>query len=96
VPKSGPMKSSRRSEPAAWAKSTGPVTPSWTAKSLWSPGQVANRGPWRNFDLTPDGKRFAVTYRQPSQEPAEMKNDKFVVLLDVFNELCRVASPASK
>ena len=63
---------------------------------LWSPGQVANRGPWRNFDLTPDGKRFAVTYRQPSQEPAEMKNDKFVVLLDVFTELRRVASPANK
>ncbi|HXY07690.1 MAG TPA: protein kinase [Terriglobales bacterium] len=63
---------------------------------LWSPGQVANRGPWRNFDLTPDGKRFAVTYRQPSQEPAEMKNDKFVVLLDVFTELRRVASPPNK
>ncbi len=63
---------------------------------LWSPGQLVNRGPWRNFDLAPDGKRFAVTNRPQSQENAAVKNDKFVVLLNAFDELRRVGSPGSK
>jgi dipeptidyl aminopeptidase/acylaminoacyl peptidase len=62
----------------------------------WSPGRVADRGPWRNFDLAPDGKRFAVTNRLHSLEDAAPKNDKFVVLLNAFDELRRVASPSNK
>ncbi len=71
---------------------------------LWSPGQFVYRGPWRNFDLAPDGKRFAVTNRPQSQENAgphavpysAAKNDKFVVLLNAFDELRRVVPPGSK
>ena len=62
----------------------------------WSPKQFAHRGPWRNFDLAADGKRFAVTNRPQSQENPAAKNDKFVVLLSAFDELRRVATPASK
>jgi hypothetical protein len=63
---------------------------------LWSPGQFVDRGSWRNFDLAPDGKRFGVTRRPPSQEDAALKNDRFILLLDAFDELRRVTSPASK
>jgi len=63
---------------------------------LWSPGQFVNRGPWRNFDLAADGKRFAVTNRPQSQDNAAPKNDKFILLLNAFDELRRVADPASK
>ena len=30
---------------------------------LWSEGQFTERGPFLNFDLHPDGKRFAVLKR---------------------------------
>jgi hypothetical protein len=63
---------------------------------LCSAGKPADRGPWRNFDLAPDGKRFAVTSPSQGQENAPSKNDKFVVLLNAFNELRRVASPGNK
>jgi Tol biopolymer transport system component len=63
---------------------------------LWSSGQFVDRGPWRNFDLAPDGKRLAVTNRPRSQENAVAKNDKFVVLINAFDELRHVAPPANK
>jgi len=47
-------------------------------------------------DITPDGKRFAVTNRPPGQDNGALKNDKFVLLLNAFDELRRVASPANK
>jgi serine/threonine-protein kinase len=62
----------------------------------WSPGQFVNRGPWRNFDLAPDGKRFAVTNRPQSQEKAATKNEKFVLVLNAFDDIQRVASPPGK
>jgi serine/threonine-protein kinase len=54
---------------------------------LWSPGQFVNRASWRNFDVAPDGKRIAVTTHPPGQEKAAAKNDKFVVVVDAFEEL---------
>ncbi len=63
---------------------------------VWSPGQFAHRGSWRNFDLAPDGKRFAVTNLRPGQQIAAAKYDKFVLLLNAFDELRRLTSPASK
>jgi len=50
----------------------------------------------RNFNLEPDGKRFAVTNHPQCQEDAEPKNDRFVALLNAVDELRHVTPPASK
>ena len=62
----------------------------------WSRGQFVNRGPWRNFDVAADGKRFAVTNRSQTKDNAVEKNDKFVVLLNAFDELRHIATAGSK
>ena len=59
---------------------------------LWSEGQFTDRGANRNFDLHPDGKRFAVLKAPESQ--SEAKADKVVLILNFFDELRRIAPTA--
>jgi Tol biopolymer transport system component len=61
---------------------------------LCSPGQLADIGGRPNYDVAPDGKRFAVLRFPEGKEDAE-KNDKFVLILNVFEELRRRV-PAGK
>jgi len=61
---------------------------------LWSPGQFTFRGNNRNFDVHPDGKRFAVLKREESA--AEEKRDHAILILNFFDELRRIAPPGSK
>jgi len=56
---------------------------------LWSPGQFADLGGRPNYDLAPDGKRVVVLRFAESQEKIAEKNDKFVLLLNAFEELRR-------
>jgi len=57
---------------------------------LRSEGQFTDRGPLnRNFDLHPDGQRFAVLKAPESQ--SETKLDKVVLILNFFDELRRIA-----
>ena len=57
---------------------------------LWSEGQFTDRGALvRNFDLHPDGKRFAVLKAPESQ--SEARADKVVLILNFFEELRRIA-----
>ena len=58
----------------------------------WSVGRVLARSV-RDFDLHPDGQRFAV--RKVAETQAEDKQDKVVFILNFFDELRRVA-PAAK
>ncbi len=53
---------------------------------LWSEGRIASRPFTRDYDLHPDGDRFAVLTR--AQNQAEEKRDK-VVLIQNFFELLR-------
>jgi Tol biopolymer transport system component len=52
---------------------------------LWSPGQFTNRGPTYNFDLHPDGKRFAVL-KVPGTALAPAVN-KASFIFNFFDEL---------
>ncbi len=52
---------------------------------LWSEERIAERPFVRQFDLHPDGERFAVLM---AQEQVEEKRDK-VVLIENFFELLR-------
>ena len=62
---------------------------------LWSQGQFTERGLFfRNFDLHPDGKRFAVLKAPESQ--SEAKADKVVLILNFFDELRRIAPPPKR
>jgi len=54
---------------------------------LWSPGQFTDRGATRNFDLHPDGKRFAVL-KAPGTEPTAAVN-KVSFIFNFFDELRR-------
>ena len=55
---------------------------------LWSPGQFTDRGPGNyNFDLHPDGKRFAVL-KTPGTESAAAVN-KVSFVLNFFDEISR-------
>jgi hypothetical protein len=60
---------------------------------LWSEGQFTDRAGNRNFDLHPDGQRFAVLKAPESQ--AEAKLDKVTFILNFSDELRRIA-PAPK
>ena len=60
---------------------------------LWSPGQFTNRGPTYNFDLHPDGKRFAVL-KAPGTEQSPVVN-KVSFIFNFFDEISRKA-PARK
>jgi eukaryotic-like serine/threonine-protein kinase len=54
---------------------------------LWSPGQFTDRGLSTNFDLHPDGKRFAVL-KAPGTEQAAAVN-KVSFIFNFFDEIRR-------
>jgi serine/threonine-protein kinase len=58
---------------------------------LWSPGQFTNRGTSFNYDLHPDGKRFAVL-KAPATEQAPAAN-KVSFIFNFFDELHRKLPP---
>jgi len=55
---------------------------------LWYGGPLANLGLTVNFDLAPDGKRFAVLLPGGAPEPPEARNH-VTLLLNFFDELRR-------
>ena len=63
---------------------------------LWSPGQFTNTasGDAGNFDLHPDGKRFAVL--MPSRRVEAVKVDKVTFVFNFFDELRRIAPPTKR
>jgi serine/threonine-protein kinase len=61
---------------------------------LWSPGQFTDRGNAYNFDLHPDGKRFAVL-KAPGTEQAAAVN-KVSFIFNFFDELRRKLPPGTK
>ena len=56
---------------------------------LWSDARYKPRGPFRPFDLHPDGKRFALAPAAPAPDGA--RQDHVTVIFNVFNELRRIA-----
>jgi len=58
---------------------------------LWSPGQFTDRGANLNFDLHPDGKRFAVL-KAPGTEQAAAVN-KVSFIFNFFDEIRRKLPP---
>jgi len=60
---------------------------------LWCDGQLTNRG-FRNFDLHPDGQRFAVL-KAPDTE-AEAKRNHVTLIFNIFDELRRIAPPSNR
>jgi serine/threonine-protein kinase len=56
---------------------------------LWSAGRYRTRGAFRPFDVHPDGKRFALAAAAPA--PAGARHDHVTVILNVFDELRRIA-----
>jgi serine/threonine-protein kinase len=62
---------------------------------LWSEGRfAATLLGTRNFDLHPDGQRFAVL--KSGEEQAETKRDKVVLVQNFFDELRRLAPPRGR
>jgi hypothetical protein len=61
---------------------------------LWSPGDLISNGNLWTFDLAPDGKRFAVLANPESESSTAEKRDKFVVILNAFDDLLRKSAPA--
>ena len=55
----------------------------------WSEARYAGNRPWRNFDLHPDGERFAIA--PGLQAPGGANQDKVVFIFNVFDELRRIA-----
>ena len=60
---------------------------------LWSERIIQPRPRLRNFDLHPDGERFAVSAE--TETPADPPRDKVVFIFNFFDELRRIA-PAAK
>jgi serine/threonine-protein kinase len=60
---------------------------------LWSPGQFTDRGSTYNFDLHPDGKRFAVL-KAPGTEQTPAVN-KVTFIFNFFDELRSKFPPGS-
>jgi len=60
---------------------------------LWSPGQFADRGLNNNFDLHPDGKRFAVLKAPGTEQNAAVNKVNFI--FNFFDEL-RSKFPSNK
>ena len=56
----------------------------------WSNTQLSNTGLTMNFDLAPDGKRFAVLMPAEGQETTEAQRHA-ILLLNFFDELRRRA-----
>jgi len=62
---------------------------------LWSDGTFTDRGARiRNFDLHPDGQRFAVL--KAPQTQVENKSDKVTLVFNFFDELRRIAPNTKK
>lgn len=56
---------------------------------LWSEGQFTDRGTARNYDLHPDGQRFAVLKTPQTQDQTRL--DKATLIFNFFDELRRIA-----
>jgi serine/threonine-protein kinase len=61
---------------------------------LWSETRLSNTGLTPNFDLAPDGKRFAVLMPAQGPEPAAVQSH-VTLMMNFFDELRRIA-PATK
>jgi len=59
---------------------------------LWSPGQFSARGPYSNFDVHPDSKRFAVLKAPAAGETSPVNKVSFI--FNFFDELRRKVSPS--
>ena len=55
---------------------------------LWADARYKLRGPFRPFDLHPDGKRFALAPATPA--PYGAAPDHVTVIFNVFDELRRM------
>jgi Tol biopolymer transport system component len=55
---------------------------------LWSPGQFTDLGVMPNYDVHPDGKRFAVL-KAPATETPSGPNNKVTFILNFFEALRR-------
>ena len=58
---------------------------------LWSPGQFTDRGGAYNFDLHPDGKRFAVLKTPSAEQTAAVNKVSFI--FNFFDEIRRKLPP---
>ncbi len=58
---------------------------------LWSPGQFTGRGPGSNFDVHPDGKRFAVLKAPATGETSPVNKVSFI--FNFFDELRHKVPP---
>ncbi len=83
----------RTADQRIWVATYAAVGNSFRAEKprLWSEATLAERRSprTRNFDLHPDGQRFAVL--QTAQSPAASKVDKVVFVLNFFEQLRRMA-----
>ena len=61
---------------------------------LWSPGQFTDRGNAYNFDLHPDGKRFAVLKAPGTEQTASVNKVSFI--FNFFDELRSKLPPGTK
>ena len=61
---------------------------------LWSPGQFTGRGTSPNFDLHPDGKRFAVLKTPGEEKAAAVNHVNFV--FNFFDEVRRLTATQAK
>ena len=61
---------------------------------LWSDVELQDMGFNRNFDLHPDGKRFAIM--KSSETQSEEKRDKVTLVENFFDELRRIAPKSKK
>jgi serine/threonine-protein kinase len=59
-----------------------------------SEGRYRPLGPFRAFDLHPDGKRFAIL--KPPDSQSDVRHDKVVFVFNFFDELRRVAGTGKK
>jgi dipeptidyl aminopeptidase/acylaminoacyl peptidase len=57
---------------------------------LWSDARYRPRGPFRPFDVHPDGQRFALSPAAPI--PTGARHDHITVIFNVFDELRRVTA----
>ena len=61
---------------------------------LWSPGQFTGRRFYSNFDLHPDGKRFAVLKASDTERSPAVNKVNFI--FNFFDELRRKLPPGKK
>ena len=62
---------------------------------VWSEKQLANTGITSNFDLAPDGKRFAVVMPADNPEPRETRSHVTLVV-NFFDEVRRRVTQGAK